>query len=313
MVDLDKVKGCLYGQAIGDALGIYTESMFKKNIDFPVLEYRCKFSEEDLYAGYGWNLGAWSDDTDQALCILRSYLDCKKLDVLDLADKFYNWYKTDGRGIGNLTFKVLTHPSYDFDPIAVSKEIWEESCRKVASNGAIMRISVVGLLDEDINWVRDTASTIASMTHYDPRCVTSSAIISMFVCYLIQNKSIDDIVCNISIDDEISQLMNRDLRELDLDEENSQGYTYKTFGAAIWALREYVKDPINNTFDKIIHKIILEGGDTDTNAAVAGALLGAAMGYSNIPEYLIEGLKNKHILDKYLQELVEVKGYGSNV
>ena len=40
-------------------------------------------------------------------------------------------------------------------------------------------------------------------------------------------------------------------------------------------------------------EIILQGGDADTNAAVAGALLGAKLGFGSLPQNLIEQLRHK--------------------
>ncbi len=50
--------------------------------------------------------------------------------------------------------------------------------------------------------------------------------------------------------------------------------------------------------------IIHEGGDADTNAAVAGALLGAKFGYSNIPQRWLEGLVNRQELEGKVDGLI---------
>jgi ADP-ribosylglycohydrolase len=46
-------------------------------------------------------------------------------------------------------------------------------------------------------------------------------------------------------------------------------------------------DPISaeTLFEELIVNLIMEGGDADTNAAVAGALLGAYLGYANLPSH----------------------------
>lgn len=50
-------------------------------------------------------------------------------------------------------------------------------------------------------------------------------------------------------------------------------------------------------------KIVLSGGDAGTNAAVAGAILGAKFGIDQIPEEWKNGLLYVSILHNKVQEL----------
>lgn len=52
----------------------------------------------------------------------------------------------------------------------------------------------------------------------------------------------------------------------------------------IWVLKK------NFTYSEGIENVIRAGGDTDTNAAVAGAVLGAKWGFSGIPLHLVDFL-----------------------
>lgn len=49
-------------------------------------------------------------------------------------------------------------------------------------------------------------------------------------------------------------------------------------------------------------KIVLSGGDADTNAAVAGAILGAKFGIDQIPEEWKDGLLYASMLHNKVQE-----------
>ena len=40
-------------------------------------------------------------------------------------------------------------------------------------------------------------------------------------------------------------------------------------------------------------KLILEGGDSNSNGCVAGALLGCKVGYSHLPQEWVQGLRKK--------------------
>ena len=74
------------------------------------------------------------------------------------------------------------------------------------------------------------------------------------------------------------------LDSLCLDDEKSMGYTLRTLGAALWAYWHAT------SYKEGILKIVLSGGDADTNAAVAGAILGAKFGINQIPEEWKDGL-----------------------
>ena len=73
-----------------------------------------------------------------------------------------------------------------------------------------------------------------------------------------------------------------DIRALNLDEENSMGYTLRTLAAALWA---YWHSP---DFTSGLIDVVNEGGDADTNASIACAILGAKYGFSSIPSHYIE-------------------------
>ena len=81
-----------------------------------------------------------------------------------------------------------------------------------------------------------------------------------------------------------------------MDDEKSMGYTLRTLGAALWAYWHAT------SYKEGILKIVLSGGDADTNAAVAGAILGAKFGIGQIPEEWRNGLLYASMLYNKMQE-----------
>nr|WP_297102929.1 ADP-ribosylglycohydrolase family protein [uncultured Prevotella sp.] len=81
-----------------------------------------------------------------------------------------------------------------------------------------------------------------------------------------------------------------------MDDEKSMGYTLRTLGAALWAYWHVT------SYKEGILKIVLSGGDADTNAAVAGAILGAKFGINPIPEEWKDGLFYASMLYNKVQE-----------
>ena len=63
-------------------------------------------------------------------------------------------------------------------------------------------------------------------------------------------------------------------------------------------------DNFGTDFRTALQAIIAEGGDTDTNGAVAGALMGARMGYRALPETWVTGLMNKELLEERIERLI---------
>lgn len=81
MDKLDKIKGCLIGLAIGDALGVHLE--FTKPGSFtPITTY----TEGNPY---NIPLGYWTDDTSMALCMADSLIEKKGFDAEDIMKKFW--------------------------------------------------------------------------------------------------------------------------------------------------------------------------------------------------------------------------------
>jgi len=57
-------------------------------------------------------------------------------------------------------------------------------------------------------------------------------------------------------------------------------------------------------FERIIQKLVREGGDADTNATVCGALLGSVLGYSNLPQLWIASMPYSSWLEAWVQKLL---------
>ena len=88
----NKIKGCLFGQAVGDALGLGTEFMRTSEVvacypngltDYEQIRqdrHRCR-----------WQKGDWTDDTDMMLCIANAIIDTGKADVAAIARNFKKW------------------------------------------------------------------------------------------------------------------------------------------------------------------------------------------------------------------------------
>ena len=297
--------GCLYGQAIGDALGLGSEFMSK---------YEVIKNYPDGLETYGqiiqdahrrrWDNGAWTDDTDMMLCILNGFED-GKFDLHHVASNFKDWFNGEPMGIGSHTYKVLCMGDYVEQPEMCSKLWWDLSRQQSAANGALMRTSVVGLAKDD---VEKQAENICKLTHYDPRCVGSCVIASMIIHNLVwkdtqlsyeQIKGIAQ-----KYDDRIIEWVettynSADISMLDLDETHSIGYTLRTLSAALWCYWHA------SSFEEGLLAVVNEGGDADTNGSISCAILGAKFGFSSIPEHYIANLHNRVVYNNQVSHFIE--------
>lgn len=285
--------GCLYGQAIGDALRLGSEFMNKYEVskNYPAGLSRYDQIVQDAHRRR-WKKGAWTDDTDMMLCILSAFED-GKFNVQKVAQNFKDWADCEPMGIGAHTFKVLAMGDYVEKHDECSRLWWELSRKSSAANGALMRTSVVGLVTQN---VVEQAEAICKLTHYDPRCVGSCVIATLIIHNLVWNNrllSYDEIkTIGQQYDERITEwidlaYLSDDIAQLDLDETHSIGYTLRTLAAALWCYWHA------KSFEEGLLAIVNEGGDADTNGAIACAILGAKLGYNSIPAYYIENLHNE--------------------
>ena len=297
---IDRMLGCLYGQAIGDALGLGTEFMDKDKVCKTYPDGLCKYEQivQDAHRRR-WKKGAWTDDTDMMLCILSSFED-GKFNVQKVAHNFKDWAEGEPMGIGSHTFKVVSMGDYVEQPETCSKLWWDLSRQQSAANGALMRTSVVGLAHDNIE---TQAIDICKLTHYDPRCIGSCVIASLIIHNLVWKDyelTYNEIVeLAKKFDERIIEWIdiayqNEDISAIDLDEQYSIGYTLRTLAAALWCYWHA------KSFEDGLLAVVNEGGDADTNGAIACAILGAKFGYSSIPSYYVENLYNR---DMYHQEI----------
>ena len=147
----ERFLGTIFGQAVGDALGLSTEFMSKQEVDrfYPNgIEDYSQIVQDDHRRR--WQRGDWTDDTDMMLCILDSFVACQKVDILDIARRFKEWMMNGGMGIGRHTYNVMALGDYTSNPQKAAEIIWKMGKKKAAANGAVMRTSVVGLMKENV-------------------------------------------------------------------------------------------------------------------------------------------------------------------
>ncbi|NMA74179.1 MAG: ADP-ribosylglycohydrolase family protein [Bacteroidales bacterium] len=306
---IDKIKGLIFGQAIGDALGLASEFMTKEEVNhfYPNGIHSYDAIIQDRHRKR-WRKGVWTDDTDQMLCILDSIIEHQAINLTDIAKRFVLWKETNGMGIGRHTLNILSISDYAENPFKASKLVWNISRKQSAANGGIMRTAVLGCWNfSDWEQVKSNTEEVCKLTHYDPRCIASCVIITYIVHRCLTNQPVlKSHLLNIAkeydlrISTYIEMAYQSNIDKLLLDEQDKTGYTLKTMSAALWA---YIH---SSDFYSGLRSIIEQGGDADTNGAVAGALLGVKFGANLIPNDLIDNLIEKSTLRNKINSFISI-------
>lgn len=295
----DRYAGCLLGLACGDALGGPVEFEAREDI---ALAYPSGLRD---FVGGGWQLlrpGEVTDDTLMALDLARSLVTTGALDLDDVANRWVAWNRSGPKDVGNTTKLAL-------DLIA-SGTPWDKAGEQTieirgvgssAGNGAVMRCAPVALRYRTDQAMLVQASIDTSrITHADPRCTWGAVAVDQAIAHLLQGGSKADLIeaatHNVENNAVIASITTAPA--LTREELKAGGYVLSTISAAFWSL--FACDNLEET---IIAAVAL-GEDTDTTAAVAGALAGALYGYQAIPDRWLDLLEPKSELEELATSLL---------
>lgn len=359
----DRIIGCLFGSALGDAVGLYTEFL---SGDMSATAYPSrKFvlhpeSEATLFRSDAHRNphrpGEWTDDTDHALLILLSCLhkDCTELDAQDFASRLSIWVRfgllaldTLPLGLGRTVGAIVRTRTYLDDPEGTARAHWKNTNYHAAPNGSLMRTHPLGLLclNKPLYDTFETAAAYSVVTHVDPRCIISCAIGTALIRGLLRQQVRQEDDIDTTIAEGLSwwtgyracQMQDPDRRDepdldlaefrrhakienldaLQLDDALKMGYVYKTFGSGVHLLRMAMRKSADSghslsaqsaMFEPLMTDLVMRGGDADTNACFAGALLGAYVGYRALPPHWRDGLRHGSWLMQKAEGLCQLLG-----
>jgi ADP-ribosyl-[dinitrogen reductase] hydrolase len=297
----DRYRGALLGLAVGNTLGLPVESWPRERI---LQKYPDGVREMDPLE---LKL-PWDDDLAQAVIIAEAILTHDTLGHDDLAARLLDWYESNGRGMGAQTRAVLNALRHGLLPSEAARMIWERAGNSPAGNGAVMRCAPIAMRWRlDPPRLRAETENSSRITHHDPRCGWSALAVNLAIADALNGRTatIESIAAALEAAD-VSLILvqsaraasGRDLDELKLDGE-AMGYTLKAMQVGLWCLEH------GGDFEESLVAVIRAGGDTDTNGAVAGAVLGALHGVGAIPPRWIAGVARAERLSAMADQLLE--------
>lgn len=324
----DKVLGTLYGQAIGDAMGMPSElwpiQKIRQQFDGEITTFLDGPQNNDIAMNF--TKGEYTDDTNQALAILDGLIENDwQPDSQILVKHIMAWAESVGAWTNNIlgpsSKAALTAVKEGQDPRSVTD--------LALTNGAGMRISPIGTLYEpkQITALVKMVFNVTKITHSSDVAISGAALIAGAVTAAMADYSWDQII------------------KFAL-QANDQGFA---LGAPTWAARTHERLELGislarqfqgqpGEFGQKIYRVIGTGtmisesipaavaiayftrdvqqcalmcanlgGDTDTIGAMATAICGAKNGLDAIPNDWIELIDKKnpqHNFESYAEAIL---------
>jgi ADP-ribosylglycohydrolase len=305
----DRLTGLILGQALGDALGFVVEAQPP--------EVAREYVEQWLRAGRAgerahpqFPFGQYTDDTQLSRELLRSFRERGRWETEAFAVRVAELFRERrdvgaGRGTRAAALRLLAGVP------------WHESGTPApyAGNGSAMRAGPLGLLLPDRVAMIRAAREQSRLTHLDPRCAAGAITIARAVALAARREPVDagaflsDIAgCveaeDVSVAGAIRGLVDwlaldpvaaaRHVHDAGLDPahiDRWQGISAFVTPSVLWSLYAFLRSP--EDYWETICVAIGVGGDTDTMAAMAGAISGARLGVASLPQDLLGHLTDQ--------------------
>lgn len=319
----DRFSGCLIGQCLGDAAGFVTEG-FSPEACVRYVEDYLKTGKAGELGRFPFPFGQYSDDSQLARELIESYVELRRFEPGDYAERIRRIF-SEKRIVG------FGYSTKEAAKKLASGASWEESgaLPPSAGNGSAMRAAPVGLFffDDPEKLIR-AAYDQGRITHRDPRCAAGAVAVSGAVALVLQNNEWEPYNFLATLAEWTSpfdrgfadglwtvrnclSLPSREASRLIADLGTAADYTdddeWKGIPgfvviSVLWSIYAFLKTP--DDYWETICTAISAGGDTDTTAAMAGAISGAFLGLGAIPAHLSERLTDRGTWTR--DELIEL-------
>lgn len=302
----NSIIGCLLGTAVGDALGLSFENLSKQRLR--------KFHDVDGYHFF-FGKGMVSDDTEHACMLARALVFSAgepEPFIRKLAWDFRFWLLGLPAGVGYATLRAILKLWLGFSG--------KRSGVFSAGNGPAMRSPLIGVCyGDDSDNMRMLVRCSTRITHTDPKAEFGALAVAL-AAYMASQQD------KVSPRDYYRQLQKRLMKDkdagefLDLTEQAvasvEKNQTTESFAASVGlsnGISGYMYHTVpvviqcwlrhQNDFGTAVQEIIGCGGDTDTTAAITGAIIGASVGSDGIPPDWLRDLREWPRSKKWMKSL----------
>lgn len=271
-----RIVGGILGLALGDALGAPFEFRRAHDVPTPIPAFELPWMDRPP--------GSWTDDTAMARNLWTSLIATGRiLDTDDVLRRHLEWLASSPPDIGSQTLAALRE--HQRGAADAAKVVFDRRGPEVsAGNGSVMYCAPLGLAYVDRpDDLLEAAPALSAITHWDERCKTACFAVTFTAAALVRGddpesavRSALERVADREGGEELDYLTGAAGIERPIDGPD-QGFTLFTAGVALRVAGE------GEPFEDGLREVVALGGDTDTNASVAGALLGALHGVDGLP------------------------------
>jgi ADP-ribosylglycohydrolase len=282
----DRSAGVIVASAAGDALGAPHEFHPALRPDVPL--------EMAGGGSFGWRPGEWTDDTQMSLALLSPLAaGNRSLDAVERG--FLDWYEAGPTDVGNQTASVLRSGA----PLGESAARYQKRHPEGAGNGGLMRIGPAGLsFPGELDRIAEYAAATTALTHPHPDCIDASTLWAIAIDRAIHlsppTGEAWDFANAVRLGlpqlpaerrERWGHLIDEAVARPAVEFRNN-GWVIHAFQAALAAIVHTsvpAGAPPCRHLSAAVEAAVRCGNDTDTVAAIAGALLGARWGATAVP------------------------------
>ncbi len=310
----DRARGVMLGLAAGNLLGLDVEGASHRQIADWYPDGVTEIEPDEAHRPL-------DDDLAQAVDLGEALVAGDEF-IQGFMQRLIDWARDNGRGMGITTRAVIDELRRDRQFPNAARAIYE-SRNRIAPNGGVMRCAPVAIArrNDPGLLVRDSASTCA-VTHYAPTCQWSCVIVNAVISQFLNGVEPDlNALLNAAKADgcpDLLEIARRDGipsaileaiatgdpapggNEWLLRDHGLIGHTLLAMQFGLWA----AVTPLS--LEDALIASVGAGGDTDTNAAVAGAVLGARYGASSIAQRWLDCIPQRQRIESLADELVSL-------
>ena len=285
-VRADRAAGVVVGSAAGDALGAGFE--FSAPLDPSIVV------EMDGGGPFDWAPGEWTDDTQMALAVLTPLSEGDADPLPAIEDGFRRWFASRPPDVGAQTTTVLRSAG----SLADAARALARSHPDRSGNGSLMRTGPVALAHPgDPEAVAELARRVSLLTHASDDCVDACVLWSVAIDHTLHHAPVrgayewtDGVLAGLdhlpAARREVWADRIEAARHGRPEDFPQNGWVVHALQAALSTLCceiEAVEPWAGLDLQVSLVRAVQAGGDTDTVAAIAGALLGARWGATALP------------------------------
>lgn len=282
----------LLGTAVGDALGVPFETKLSNYEPLVAWDGKTFLGSEH----HKLKPGQYSDDTQMSLMVAESLLENKGFNPDNLAERYVDWMVSGrARGYGKTTLFAIKN--------LIDGKHWSESGIPGSyGNGTAMRAAPFGIyFRNDIQSLISICKMDSAITHASEEAEAGAIAIGLAAAYSVNRdtSSLLDDLWQVLPDSKVKSIIYSLTSLLDspyitpeqaLRVIGTKGDVRQTVPAALYCFLKF-----DNYHDAVLTSI-KAGGDTDTTAAIVGALFGAKLGVQGINADLVKAVEESNRL-----------------